>query len=89
MDALTSLISELTGSEFQGRQGCSSNPLEVFSFLAFGLYLVNLAMGMGRKKRSVENIEECEAPPEQKEAITAVVLSIRTYLKLLDIEGLY
>ena len=37
----------------QGGYGCNNNPLEVFGFLAFGLYLLNLAMGMGkRKKRS-------------------------------------
>ena len=46
---------QLTDSEArQGGYGCNNNPLEVFGFLAFGLYLLNLAMGMGgkRKKRS-------------------------------------
>ena len=87
MDALTFLVSELIGTESQARQGCSSNPLEVFSFLAFGLYLVNLAMGMGRRKRSIDHSDECESQPQQTEAIMAVVLSIRTYLKILDCEG--
>ena len=42
----------LAGSESQARQGgCDSNPLQVFSFLAFGLYLLNLAMGMKRRRR--------------------------------------
>ena len=46
--------SKLTDDEGrQGGYGCNNNPLEVFGFLAFGLYLLNLAMGMGkRKKRS-------------------------------------
>ena len=51
-------VSQQKLSEYEGRQGygCNNNPLEVFGFLAFGLYLLNLAMGMGkRKKRSPDD----------------------------------
>ena len=55
----------LPGSESQARQGgCDSNPLQVFSFLAFGLYLLNLAMGMKRRRRDAEDICSPEFDPQ-------------------------
>ena len=63
------LISDLVKGVFQtqltdaeGRQGgygCNNNPLEVFGFLAFGLYLLNLAMGMGKRKKRSPSDDIC------------------------------
>ena len=60
-------LQESYQSSFTGRQGCSNNPLEVFSFLAFGLYLLNLAMGMNkRRKRSVIGDDYCPSSLESE-----------------------
>ena len=85
-------------SPFTGRQGCSNNPLEVFSFLAFGLYLLNLAMGMQRRrKRSVSsdvkdnyyqaNVES-EQNPDLEEAAIAFNSMFWGFIDVLvDTEG--
>ena len=78
----TILASELQ----QARQHCNQNPLEVFGFLAFGLYLLNLAMGMGRKKRSAgdscgHNFDPA-SNPELVEAVMAFTAMFRGYLSI-------
>ena len=51
---------QLTDAEGrQGGYGCNNNPLEVFGFLAFGLYLLNLAMGLGKRKKRSPSDDIC------------------------------
>ena len=80
----------------QARQGCSNNPLEVFSFLAFGLYLVNLAMGLGgggrRRRRSTKSQDLCQEDdisdrPELMQSIMAFTEMFRAYLAVDDLSG--
>ena len=72
---LETFLTQLWSSEVsQARQGCNQNPLEVFGFLAFGLYLLNLAMGMNRRKRSVsEDCDEEYDPVYNQELLNSVM----------------
>merc|ERR1739848_52373 len=59
-----------------GGYGCDNNLLEVFGFLAFGLYILNLAMGMGGKRRKRSNTDICSPdfdPTSHPELISGVL----------------
>ena len=83
----------LAGSESQARQGgCDSNPLQVFSFLAFGLYLLNLAMGMKRRRRrDAEGVCSPEfdpqTNPELMEGVMAFTSMFGGFLSILNETG--
>ena len=82
----------LAGSESQARQGgCDSNPLQVFSFLAFGLYLLNLAMGMKRRRRDAEDVCSPEfdpqTNPELMEGVMAFTSMFGGFLSILNETG--
>ena len=89
-------LQDSSQSSFTGRQGCSNNPLEVFSFLAFGLYLLNLAMAMNkRRKRSVATDDYCqsgldsEPNPELGEAALAFNSMFWAFIDVLaETEGI-
>ena len=67
----------LSVSGSQARQGgCNNNPLEVFGFLAFGLYLLNLAMGMKRRRRrEAEDVCSPEFDPQTNQELMQAVLA--------------
>ena len=68
----------LPGSESQARQGgCDSNPLQAFSFLAFGLYLLNLAMGMKRRRRrrDAQDVSSRECDPRTNHELMQGVMA--------------
>ena len=79
----------LSGSGSQARQGgCNSNPLEVFGFLAFGLYLLNLAMGMRRRRREAEDVcspdFDPQTNPELMQAVLAFTSMFGGFLSILN-----
>ena len=81
----------LAGSGSQARQGgCNSNPLEVFGFLAFGLYLLNLAMGMRRRRKRREAEDVCspefdpQTNPELMQAVLAFTSMFGGFLSILN-----
>jgi hypothetical protein len=62
-------------SEGTARDGCGSDSFEVFGFLAFGLYLLNLVMNMKRRKRSA-GAEHCSSdfnPSREPELVEGVL----------------
>ena len=63
LELISDLLKDSFLTENEGRQGgyggCNSNPLEVFGFLAFGLYLLNLAMGLGKRKKRSPSDDVC------------------------------
>ena len=81
----------LPGSGSQARQvGCNNNPLEVFGFLAFGLYLLNLAMGMRRRRRREAQDDVCspefdpQTNPELMQAVLAFTSMFGGFLSILN-----
>ena len=75
-DVLHNILSNSVtqGEERGGGYGCDNNPLEVFGFLAFGLYILNLAMAGKRKKRSTSDICSPDFnPTSQPELISGVL----------------
>ena len=59
-----------------GGYGCNNNPLEVFGFLAFGLYVLNLAMGMGKRRKRSNSDDICGQdfnPTSRPELISGVL----------------
>ena len=83
----------LFSTESQARQGgCDSNPLQVFSFLAFGLYLLNLAMGMKRRRRrQAEDVCDAEFDPQSYPELMQGVLAFTSmfggFLNILNETG--
>ena len=84
----------LPGSESQARQGgCDSNPLQVFSFLAFGLYLLNLAMGMKRRRRRRDAEDICspefdpQTNPELMQGVMAFTSMFGGFLSIINETG--
>ena len=69
-----SLLGSLT-SETEGtaRQGCGNDSFEVFGFLAFGLYLLNLVMNMKRRKRSADQCSSDFDPSREPELVEGVL----------------
>ena len=84
---LETFLTQLWSSEVsQARQGCNQNPLEVFGFLAFGLYLLNLAMGMNRRKRSVsEDCDEEYDPVYNQELLNSVMAVTSMFRAFINI----
>ena len=60
-------------SEGTARDGCGSDSFEVFGFLAFGLYLLNLVMNMKRRKRSAEHCSSDFNPSREPELVEGVL----------------
>ena len=82
----TFLTQVWSSEEIQARQGCNQNPLEVFGFLAFGLYLLNLAMGMNRRKRSVsEDCDEEYDPVDNLELLNSVMAVTSMFRAFINI----
>ena len=82
MEIVSDLLSDFVHNrmtEDQGRQGgygCNNNPLEVFGFLAFGLYVLNLAMGMGKRRKRSNTDDICSQdfnPTTRPELINGVL----------------
>ena len=76
-----------SGSEGTARDGCGNDAFEVFGFLAFGLYLLNLVMNMdGRKKRSADHCSYHFNPthdPKLMEGVLAVYSMFQGFLNAL------
>jgi len=75
---VTNLLSSYlhtAGSEGSARQ-CSNDGLEVFGFLAFGLYLLNLVMNMKRRKKRA-GADQCgeEFDPDMEPDLVEGVLA--------------
>merc|ERR1712106_282851 len=64
------LTSETEGT---ARQGCGNDSFEVFGFLAFGLYLLNLVMNMKRRKRSADQCSSDFDPSREPELMEGVL----------------
>ena len=74
LDVLHNRVTDEEGRQ-GGYGGCNNNPLEVFGFLAFGLYVLNLAMGMG-KRRKRSDTDTCSPdfnPTSRPEVISGVL----------------
>ena len=78
MPGVTNLLSSYlhtAGSEGSARQ-CGNDGLEVFGFLAFGLYLLNLVMNMKRRKKRA-GADQCgeEFDPDMEPDLVEGVLA--------------
>ena len=77
---LGSLPSETEGT---ARQGCGNDSFEVFGFLAFGLYLLNLVMNMKRRKRSADQCSSDFDPSREPELVEGVLAFYSMFQGLL------
>ena len=75
LDVLHNRVTDEEGRQ-GGYGGCNNNPLEVFGFLAFGLYVLNLAMGMGKRRKRSNSDDICGQdfnPTSRPELISGVL----------------
>ena len=87
---------ESEGTARDGGYGCGNDSFEVFGFLAFGLYLLNLIMNMdggGMKKRSAQDLcgpdFDASREPALMEGALAFYIVFEGYLNaLFDSKGI-
>ena len=76
-------------SQFEARDGgCGTSALEVFGFLAFGLYLLNLTMNLGRRRRAADSSCTERSRPQSAEQRNAIYIMLRGFLNAQHARGI-